>query len=331
MSAYDLTHLRDDVLLRGLDSLAAQDRTTTANLLAHIAEVDARRLYAPAGCSSMHAYCVERLHLSEGAAWKRITVARKARTYPCLFDALADGRVHLAGLLLLAAHITPENVESLLAASTHRRKAQIERMLAERFPQVEVLRLDEGIAALPVVQLSPGTVVPVAVAQPLPAPAPTRVAPITAERFSVQVTIDRATHDQLRYAQELMGHSSVEVAMVLRRALDLLVSELEKQKFANVQRTRRSRHAACPRTIPAAVKRAVWKRDEGRCTFVSDIGHRCEARSALEFDHAIPVARGGLATVDNVRLRCRTHNQLEAERLFGKAFMDEKRGSPSRN
>jgi len=45
MKSYCLSHLSDYVLLRDLASLAARDRTTTAALLAHIAEVDVRRLY----------------------------------------------------------------------------------------------------------------------------------------------------------------------------------------------------------------------------------------------------------------------------------------------
>lgn len=92
MSAYDLTQLRDDALIHGLDALAAQDRKAIARLMAHVAEVDARRLYAPAGYSSMHAYCVEKLHLSEGAAWQRIHVAKKARALPQMFEALARPR-----------------------------------------------------------------------------------------------------------------------------------------------------------------------------------------------------------------------------------------------
>jgi len=43
VSTYSLAHLSDAVLLRGLASLVAQDRSTTAVLLAHIAECDARR------------------------------------------------------------------------------------------------------------------------------------------------------------------------------------------------------------------------------------------------------------------------------------------------
>jgi len=69
----------------------------------------------------------------------------------------------------------------------------------------------------------------------------------------------------------------------------------------------------------------VWRRDGGQCTFVSDKGQRCEARSRLEFDHTDPVARGGQATVAGLRLRCRAHNQYEAERVFGTGFMQRKR------
>ena len=56
-------------------------------------------------------------------------------------------------------------------------------------------------------------------------------------------------------------------------------------------------------------------------------GKRCASRRQLEYDHVIPVARGGRATVDNIRQRCRVHNQFEAERTFGADFMRRKRGA----
>jgi hypothetical protein len=58
---------------------------------------------------------------------------------------------------------------------------------------------------------------------------------------------------------------------------------------------------------------------------VSESGHRCEARRGLEFDHVTEYARGGEATVDGIRLRCRGHNQYTAERTFGAGFMRHKR------
>src|SRR5918994_5171425 len=130
MRDYSLNHLSDPVLLRDLLSLATRDRETTAAHLAHLAEADARRLYVPAGYSSMHAYCVEELRLSEDTAYKRIRAARAARQFPLLFDALADGRLHLAAISVLAPHLTRENVEELTAAATHRRKSEVEEILA---------------------------------------------------------------------------------------------------------------------------------------------------------------------------------------------------------
>src|SRR5205823_4145526 len=82
MHSYRLSHLADDALLRAVSTLVAQDRATTAALLAHLAEVDTRRLYLPAGHPSMFAYCVEALRLSEAAAYKRIQAARVARGFP---------------------------------------------------------------------------------------------------------------------------------------------------------------------------------------------------------------------------------------------------------
>src|SRR5262245_2113060 len=114
---YLLSHLSDDALLRDLAVLAARDRTITAAMLAHIAEVDARKLYLPAGYPSMFAYCVEVLCLSEDATSKRIQAARKAREFPALFGAIAEGRLSLSGVCLLAPHLTPKNADDLLATA----------------------------------------------------------------------------------------------------------------------------------------------------------------------------------------------------------------------
>ena len=81
MCTYSLSHLSDGALLRDLAALVAQDRATTARLLAHIAECDARRLYLPAAYPSMFAYCVHELRLSEDAA----TSASRLPGWPASF------------------------------------------------------------------------------------------------------------------------------------------------------------------------------------------------------------------------------------------------------
>jgi hypothetical protein len=137
----------------------------------------------------------------------------------------------------------------------------------------------------------------------------------------------KSLHDKLRYAQALLSHRVApgEVAEVLELALDALIAQLEKRKFAATDHPRAQRKPAHGRHIPAEVKRRVQARDQGRCTYVSERGRRCDARRFLEYDHIEPVARGGRSTVENPRLRCRAHNQYEAECAFGSGFMHEKR------
>lgn len=160
------------------------------------------------------------------------------------------------------------------------------------------------------------------------APAPVETSPASLAFFELHFRVDQGAHDKWRYAQALLSHSipDGDAAQAFERAVEALIAECEKTKFAATARPRRSpRPTSAPRHIPAHVKRAVWERDEGRCTFVGHTGHRCGSRKFLEFDHADPVARGGQATVERMRLRCRAHNQYEAEREFGKEFMDARR------
>ncbi len=78
------------------------------------------------------------LKLSEEAAFKRIHAARVARRFPLVFPMLADGRLHLSTVILLAPQLTPENADELLATAASESKAEIERLLAERFPRPDL-------------------------------------------------------------------------------------------------------------------------------------------------------------------------------------------------
>src|SRR5262249_16870628 len=161
-----------------------------------------------AGYDSMYAFCLRELHLSEEAACKRIRVARAARQFPVVFGMLAESQLHLSGMVVLAPHLRPENAEELLKTAVHKTRAEIEQLVAERFPRPDVAtRLEPvtqpgapfpGTVGTPTsgnvreVLPSPGTVA-------APAPWP-KVAPLSAERFALQVTIGQGTHDKLRYA-----------------------------------------------------------------------------------------------------------------------------------
>jgi hypothetical protein len=127
--------LSDDELLRRLAALTRDSRRVEADLIAHIAEVDERRLYAREAAPSMFAYCTNVLHLSEPEAYLRIAVARASRQHPMLLTMRAEGRLHLSGIERLAPHLTRENRDALLKRAAHKSKRRIEELVAELAPR----------------------------------------------------------------------------------------------------------------------------------------------------------------------------------------------------
>jgi hypothetical protein len=156
--------------------------------------------------------------------------------------------------------------------------------------------------------------------------------PTSPDRYRLQFTIDQETHDRLRRLQALLAREipGGDPAAIFDRALKMLEAHVEKTKLASVSRpqpqppksstrsaTDKRGGTPASRHIPNETRRTVWKRDGARCAFVSPEGRRCTERRFLEFHHVQPYARQGPATVDNIALRCRRHNQYEAEMFFG--------------
>ena len=123
----------DSELLARLWTLTHRSREVGRELLLHLAEVDRRRLYLSEACSSMFAYCTQRLGFSEGAAYRRIRVARLSRDLPLVLEYYSSGQIHLAGLVALAPHLNRSNQRELLEAATGLGKRAIEAWLAQRF------------------------------------------------------------------------------------------------------------------------------------------------------------------------------------------------------
>ena len=148
--------------------------------------------------------------------------------------------------------------------------------------------------------------------------------PLGAERYKIQFTADQTTHEQLQEPRALMRHQvpDGDVAKILAKAIAALLAQIRKQKFANTSSPKARRQSDRPsRHIPAAIRRTVWERDGGRCTYVSAGGRRCGSKEFLEFDHADAWAWTRGHSVGEITLRCRAHNQLRARMDFGEVHM----------
>ena len=351
-----LESLSDDELLRGLADLLRQSRRAESDLVAHIGEVETRRLYAREASPSMFVYCTDVLHLSEAEAYLRITAARAARQHPVLLHMLADGRLHLSGIAKLAPHLTPLNRDLLLSRAVHRSKRQIEELVAELAPRPDVPgmvrkrpsrptpsnkeaipsnREDAGVTVLPIpdgVVFSPDLSFSSvsfassrredAVPPPVPAP-PALLQPLAPGRYRVQFTASAELRDKLERLRALL-RSEVpdgDLAAIIEKAVTEKLERLEARRFGRTSSPRKnpapSRPDPSSRHIPAAVRRAVHRRDGGRCCFMDAYGRRCSERHRLEYHHRHPFALGGGHDPNNICLMCRTQNRYLAEVDYG--------------
>jgi hypothetical protein len=155
----ELKKLPNRAILSRVDELVRRERRVQAALIANLSELDRRRLYLDAGCRSFYVYCVERLGYSESAAYRRMQAARAARRFPDLIEWLAEGRVNLTTVALLAKHLTMANHRELLMAAAGKSRTQVEALIA---------RTRGDAAAMPRSTVRVVQVVPVVA----PAPAP---------------------------------------------------------------------------------------------------------------------------------------------------------------
>jgi len=282
-----LSSLSDDPLLHELHVLVASHQRATALLIAHLGEVDARRLHVEKGFSSLFGYCVERLHFSEDEACRRIEAARLARRFPTVLALLEAGAVSLTVLGLLKPHLTDENHGELLAGVSGASVRQAKEWLAARFPQPDVpstIRRQPGRLSVPATAgvlgpsategvptapaneavLSVSTRVPdgagpVVAATPI-AQARTRVEPLSSDRFVVKFTASRALRDKLELARDLMRHANpsgelVALLVRLRRRATLRcpgvsrISTTKSRKGAVVALTRATSESCVVLTI----------------------------------------------------------------------------------
>jgi len=155
-------------------------------------------------------------------------------------------------------------------------------------------------------------------------------------RHRVQFTASAALCDKLERLRGLMRSSVPDgnLEAIIEAAVTEKLERLESRRFARTSVPRKdlanTDTSPASRHIPAAVRRAVYQRDGGRCRFVDEHGRRCPERHRLEFHHLVPFGLDGDHSPDGLRLMCRLHNQYVAERDYGEKLMAWQRGAGKR-
>jgi hypothetical protein len=340
-----------------LAELLRRERHAMSDFILALAQFDEKRLWRDLEYPSLFSFLRSGLGLSAGAAQYRKTAAELVRRYREVEDALRQGKLCLSSVIELAKVLTPENLDEVLPRFfrlSRREAAEVvvsirpvenpplrevvtavqpvttRAMQLDQPPAVSMTK-DEASLLRPAEVERPAdeprlaeTVVQAAAPRPGPAERPSAIEPLDAERARLHITVPRRLLAKLDAAKAALSHSHPGASSeeVLELALDLLLAQRAKRKGI-VEKPRKL--AATPTrsdAIPAAVKREVWTRANGCCEWKLESGGRCGSTLRLEFDHIQPRAMGGPSTVENLRLTCKSHNQLAARQAFGDEWME---------
>jgi hypothetical protein len=329
---------------RRLTDLLRREHGAMADFLVALADFDRGRLWVQLGHASLFDFLHQELGLSRGSAHYRKVAAQLVQRFPEVVEPLRSGKLCITVVLELAKVITPENRADVLPQFLGLSKQEAKVVAVEIRP-AEVVPRKEMVTALPVVSRAPaGVVQPVELATtelqkgsapPALAPPERRASfepptpqltsePLTSDLRRLHMTVSKQFLEKLEAARKGQGHAQpgASAEKVLEAALDLLLAAQAKRR-AEVKRPQRNpRPTKNPSHVPAAVKRAVWARDEGRCQWPVDGGGICGSTLRLEIDHIRPIGRGGQSTAANCRLACKVHNQYAARQVYGDDWMD---------
>ena len=349
-----ILELANDQLLQTLKAARVREQEAIADVVLYLREVDSRKLYREAGYPSLFLFCTGELKYSESGAMRRITAARLLGTHPDLYGKLCSGELSLTALAELAKVLTPENKSDLIPAVIGKPKLERQAVVAA-YGGVTAPQRERVTVAKVAAPAAPDALPLFAAAGPCPVAA--HAGSAASEQFTVTLQVDRGFMELYERARALGG--GMRMTDLLRRTLTEYVArrapEIRQKMRQERRQKRQERHgqqrksarrdrneqkdrarsgsnspplSKLPsRHVPAAVRDAVFLRDGCRCTYVSPGGTRCPERCALELDHIEPYAIGGDHALSNLRTRCRAHNLLYAEQVYGAAQIRAKIGA----
>ncbi|MFY3745740.1 HNH endonuclease [Anaeromyxobacter sp. Red801] len=325
-----------------LATLLRRERSALAEFLVALAGFDARRAWADLGYASLFHYLHRELRLSKGSAQYRKVAAELIQAVPAVVEPLRDGRLCFTTVIDVARVVNPVNWQEVLprfyGLSRHEAAEVVAALQPHPAPPVRTVltavpRPPAGSTVeLTIPAVTPGSTVELVIprrtsgstVEPAPVAPPSRIAeltPLTATLQRLHVTVSERFARKLERLRDLRPDLSDDA--LLEAAVDLLLAKAEKRKSGRSDRPlAAARPSRDPDRIPAHVRREVWRRDGGRCTFLLPSGEPCGSTHQLELDHVVPRACGGASTVENLRIRCRGHNLEEARRVFGDQLMD---------
>ena len=279
-------------LIQRLVGLVKRETEITLEVIKYLLEVEERELHLEMSYSNLFDFATKFLKYSEGAASRRINAMRLLKALPSVEEKLRSGELTLS---------TADRVEAFC------KKSGVDRLVAVK----QVLGKGTRDAERALFELSPNTI---------PEERTRRVSDTHTE---LRLILDEEMMSDLNRIRELLSHANANMSSteVFGRSMKALLSKIDPEKRRAASAPKSQSENDKPRSSPdtrlakGIIRRIVWSRDQGQCTFLDKTtGRRCTSRHMCEIDHIIPWSHGGKTEVENLRVMCKAHNQFIYER-----------------
>ena len=300
--------MTNEGLIQKLKDLVREERRITMEVLRHLREVERRRLFLERGFSSLFAFCTDELGYSQSAAHRRISAMRLIRDLPAAASAVESGKLSLSNATTLQGFfrtekLQPEEKLAMVHQAQNQSRQGVEKLIRAVAPHA-IPR--EKLRTLTPEETEVRVVLPAGVLKKLE-----RVKALASHRNP-----NPSYAELIEFMADLaLKKLDPEVKVVSKRLTSASCSGAAHRADgvsapASTSATEVKVHRTPSRYIPAAIRTAVWKRDQGKCTFNDPItGRKCDSRHFVQLDHVHPYAKGGVNTEQNLRLLCGGHNR----------------------
>ncbi|MGK5087591.1 HNH endonuclease signature motif containing protein [Bdellovibrionota bacterium FG-2] len=296
-----------ETVLSELQNAVAEERKSQIRVLHLLREVERDGHYLEMGFPSLFEFVTQKLGYSAVAAHRRIQSMRLIKTLPEIASQIETGSLSLC----VAA-----KTQSFFKSEDKRRKGDGDQKLSLQVKQdiaLSMLGASMRECEKKLAEISPQAALP-----------SEKTRELSQGKTLIQFSAGQELVEKLEKLKGLLAHQNPDGSYegLFEVLANMALKEIEPKKPKSERPDNDAKTAFVStvekvgsRYIPAEVKRRVFARDGGCCTYQDEkTGKRCGSRFALEYDHAKPFAWGGETSEANLRLRCRSHNAYTAEK-----------------
>ena len=327
-----LQKINDEALISTTKRLVAEERIKTLEVIEYLQAIYDRRLHLKRGYASMHAFLVQELSYSDGAAHRRIAAMRLVQELPQVKKSISDGKLSLTTASTAQVFFRSEQQKRQRTYTKEEKLALLTKLAGttKQGCELELAKISPAYAATKQNEIK--------------IPHDAELAQLMAEYRKLAMLSDGTTLSVLKSAlktaiESLKGKQEKRVLRQVRQAREVSQSVTgpshKNFRLASPAKKALPVNTKHSRYIPQAIKQAVWEKNQGRCSYIDlKTKLRCGARHRLHIDHILPFALDGQTTISNLRLLCQAHNTMLAMQTYGetkvRAGVKNEYQSPSR-